>query len=294
MKLKIGSRDSRLAVIQAQMLIRQIQKHTDCEIELVTMATTGDKDLKRPLDAFERDDFFVKELDDTLLSGAVDLTVHSYKDMPVDIDARIPIVAVSPREDPRDSLVFPAGTHELAPGKPIGCSSRRRSLQIRALIPACNIERIRGNVLARLDMLDEGQYAALVLANAGLKRLGIAERISRSFSIAEMMPAACQGIIAVQARADFDRDILRCFHDADAWDAAEAERAFIRTLDRRFSASAAAYCQVTEGDIWLQGLLGTSDNQIKRAQIRGDRKLAKELGTQLARQMQEGGDCQCS
>src|SRR5699024_2791763 len=132
---------------------------------------------------------FVKELDRALLSGRTDLSVHSLKDMPMEISEELPIVAYSRREDPRDVLVLPAGAKEVDFQKPIGCSSLRRVLQLKELFPQATFASVRGNVLTRLSKLDAGEYGALVLAAAGLKRLGLEDRISRYFSVEEILPA---------------------------------------------------------------------------------------------------------
>ena len=244
-KLVVGSRESRLAVIQTQLAIQAIRAcQPGLEVELLTMKTTGDKILDRTLDQVGGKGLFVKELDAALLAGRVDLTVHSSKDLPMETDPRLPLVAFSRRADPRDALVLPAGAKELDPAKPIGCSSLRRQLQLKALFPQMRTAPVRGNVLTRLEKLDRGEYAALVLAAAGLERLGLAGRVSRYFSVEEMLPAAGQGILAVQARADFDPACLREFHDPDSRDCLLAERAFVRALDGGCSSPVAAYATV--------------------------------------------------
>ena len=193
MKIRFGSRDSRLAVIQSRMVMEAVQNACpQAEPELVTMKTTGDKILDKTLDQIGGKGLFVKELDLALRDGKVDFTVHSLKDMPMETPEDLPLAAFSKRADPRDVLVLPEGIPELCPGKPIGCSSRRRQLQLKALYPDFDIAPVRGNVQTRLRKLDEGQYSALVLAAAGLKRLGLENRINRFFSTEEILPAAGQ------------------------------------------------------------------------------------------------------
>ena len=178
MKIRFGSRDSRLAVIQSRMVMEAVQNICpQAELELLTMKTTGDKILDKTLDQIGGKGLFVKELDLALREGKVDFTVHSLKDMPMETPEDLPLAAFSKRADPRDVLVLPEGVPELRPGKPIGCSSRRRQLQLKALYPDFDIAPVRGNVQTRLRKLDEGQYSALVLAAAGLKRLGLENRI---------------------------------------------------------------------------------------------------------------------
>mgnify|MGYP000700707527 FL=1 len=181
-KVIIGSRESRLAVIQSEMVRDYILSYNkDCEVELLTMKTTGDKILDRTLDKVGGKGLFVKELDKALLEKKSQLSVHSLKDMPMEVPEELPLLAFSKREDPRDVLVLPEGIKELDESKPIGCSSLRRTLQLKELYPNMEFKSVRGNVQTRLKKLDEGQYSALVLAAAGLKRLKLENRISRYF-----------------------------------------------------------------------------------------------------------------
>lgn len=191
----IGSRESRLAVIQSEMVRDYIEKNNDgLKAELLTMKTTGDIILDRTLDKVGGKGLFVKELDRALLDGRSELSVHSLKDMPMEVPEELPLLAFSKREDPRDALVLPQGVTELDKTKPIGCSSLRRTLQLAELFPDTECKSVRGNVQTRLKKLDSGEYSALVLAAAGLKRLGLTHRISRYFEPEEMLPAAGQGI----------------------------------------------------------------------------------------------------
>ena len=172
----LDSRDSALAVVQSRLVMDALQAaHPDLELELVTMKTTGDKILDRTLDKVGGKGLFVKELDVALREGRVDLTVHSCKDLPMEVPEDLPLAAFPRREDPRDALVLPRDTAELDFSKPIGCASLRRRIQLLKLFPQARVEPVRGNVLTRLDKLDSGQYGALVLAAAGLKRLGLEE-----------------------------------------------------------------------------------------------------------------------
>ena len=285
-KLVVGSRESRLAVIQTQLAIQAIRAcQPGLEVELLTMKTTGDKILDRTLDQVGGKGLFVKELDAALLAGRVDLTVHSSKDLPMETDPRLPLVAFSRRADPRDALVLPAGAKELDPAKPIGCSSLRRQLQLKALFPQMRTAPVRGNVLTRLEKLDRGEYAALVLAAAGLERLGLAGRVSRYFSVEEMLPAAGQGILAVQARADFDPACLREFHDPDSRDCLLAERAFVRALDGGCSSPVAAYATVDGAALTLTGLYVDSNGEARRQTISGSREQGERLGAALAQDL---------
>ena len=293
MTIRIGSRESRLAVIQSQMVMDLIaQAEPAAELELVTMKTTGDKILDKTLDKIGGKGLFVRELDQALRQGRADFTVHSLKDMPMEVPEDLPLVAFSRREDPRDVLVLPEGVTELDRGKPIGCSSRRRQLQLKALFPDMEIAPVRGNVQTRLAKLEAGQFSALVLAAAGLKRLGLENRISRYFSTEEILPAAGQGILVVQSRAGTPVDCLRLVQDKQTACCARAERAFVRALDGGCSSPVAAYA-VTEGEtLTLTGFYVSPDESVQRkGSLSGKLSEADALGEALARQLREG-ECQ--
>ena len=242
MKIKVGSRESRLAVIQSEMVMDAIRAwDPQAQVELVTMKTKGDRILDRNLDKIGGKGLFIKELEIALMDGRADLTVHSMKDMPMDIAEELPILAVSSREDPRDALILPEGATGIDLDKPIGCSSNRRMLQLSQMYPEARFAPIRGNVQTRLSKLDSGEFGATVLAVAGLKRAGLESRISRIFTPEEMLPAACQGILAVQGRRGYDVSCLEEFHDADVWRIALAERSFVRALDGGCTSPVAAF-----------------------------------------------------
>ncbi|MDD5882785.1 MAG: hydroxymethylbilane synthase [Firmicutes bacterium] len=293
MKLRIGSRESRLAVIQSRMVMEKIaEAEPAAELELVTMKTTGDKILDKTLDKIGGKGLFVRELDQALREEKVDFTVHSLKDMPMEVPGDLPLVAFSIREDPRDVLVLPGGAAEIDPTKPIGCSSRRRQLQLKKLFPDLAIEPVRGNVQTRLAKLEAGQFSALVLAAAGLKRLGLEDRISRYFSVEEILPAAGQGILAVQTRKGMDTNCLRLVQDEESACCARAERAFVRALNGGCSSPVAAHA-VAEGTLLtLTGFYVSPDERIQRkGSLSGSVTEAETLGKALARQLKEG-ECQ--
>ncbi len=284
--IRVGSRESRLAVIQSQMAIDAIHRYDpSIPVELVTMKTTGDIILDRTLDKIGGKGLFVKELDAALLDGRVDITVHSSKDLPMEIDPRLPLAAFSRRADPRDVLVLPEGVSEIDFSKPIGCSSLRRQLQLKKLFPQASLAPIRGNVLTRLQKLDRGEYSALVLAGAGLIRLGLENRISRYFSTEEILPAAGQAILAVQTRQDMETPWLSLFEDADARDCLTAERAYVRTLDGGCSSPVAAYATVSQDTLTLKGMYVTGDQQLYFETVTGPRSQADALGSELALNM---------
>ena len=295
MKLRIGSRESRLAVIQSQMVMELIAAaEPEAELELVTMKTTGDKILDKTLDKIGGKGLFVRELDQALRDGRADFTVHSLKDMPMQVPEDLPLAAFSSREDPRDVLVLPEGATELDKSKPIGCSSRRRQLQLKLLFPDMDIQPVRGNVQTRLAKLEAGQFSALVLAAAGLKRLGLEGRISRYFTTEEILPAAGQGILVVQTRRGMDTQCLRLVQDEKTACCAKAERAFVRALDGGCSSPVAAYAVVEGEKLTLTGFYVSEDERIQRkGSISGGVTEAATLGSTLARILKEG-ECQCA
>ncbi len=288
MKIKVGSRDSKLAVIQSEMVISQIRENfPDAETSLITMKTTGDIILDKTLDKIGGKGLFVKELERALENSDVDITVHSFKDVPMQEREDLPIVAVSKREDPRDCLILPTRKDDIDFSKPIGCSSQRRQIQLRKIYPNATIAPIRGNVGTRLSKLDNGEFSAIVLAVAGIKRLGLESRISRIFSVEEIMPAACQGILALQARADFPCEMAEALCDSEAFLIAKAERAFVRELDGGCSSPVAAYATIENGILTLEGLYVDTKGEYHKqsvscAPLKGD-KFGKKLAAEMKR-----------
>ncbi len=289
-KVIIGTRESKLAMAQSGLVREYIcRNHPGLHVELLPMKTTGDRILHRPLNQIGGKGLFVKELDWALQEGRSDLSVHSLKDLPMELPEGLPLLCVSPREDPRDVLVLPKGSTQWDKRKPVGSSSLRRTVQFQRLFPQVNCKSIRGNVLTRLEKLDAGEYGAIVLAAAGLKRLHLEERISRYFEIEEMLPAAGQGILAVQGREGEDYSYLQGYEEAETACAARAERAFVRHLGGGCSSPAAAYGKVTEGRLLLEGFYyREADDTCHRAKIRGNMEEAERLGEELARQIKSG------
>lgn len=286
-KIIIGSRESKLAVVQSEMVKKAIaDSHEDIEVEIYTMKTTGDKILDKTLDKIGGKGLFVKELDRALLDKKTDISVHSLKDMPMEIPKELPLLAFSKREDPRDVLVLPAGAHTLDKTKPIGCSSLRRILQLKELYPDMGCRSVRGNVQTRLNKLDSGEYSALILAAAGLKRLGLTGRISRYFEPEEMIPAAGQGILAVQGRAGEPADYLQDLKDLNSFYAATAERAFVRYLDGGCSSPVAAHAVINGSKISIRGLYYDEETgNYEKGTVTGSVKDAEALGISLAQSL---------
>lgn len=288
-RFRIGSRESELAVAQAQLLIDHIKENCpDITPELVTMKTTGDRILDRTLDTVGGKGLFVKELEQALLDRRIDACVHSLKDVPMNVREELPILGYSKREDARDVLVLPRGVTVWDQAKPVGTSSMRRSMQLHKLYPDIETRPVRGNVLTRLRKLDEGEYGALVLAAAGLHRLHLEERITRYFDPEELLPAAGQGILAVQGRAGEDYRFLKRFFDEDSRVAAEAERAFVRELDGGCSSPVTAYARVNGEQLILHGFCDTYDGSFAYESASGSRHQAEQTGIGLARYMRDG------
>ncbi|MGN0267166.1 MAG: hydroxymethylbilane synthase [Lachnospiraceae bacterium] len=289
--VNIGSRESKLAVVQSEMVRDYINSHNEgIQAELVTMKTTGDIILDRSLDKVGGKGLFVKELDKALMDGRTCLSVHSLKDMPMEVSDELPLIAFSKREDPRDVLVLPEGKTEIDFSLPIGCSSLRRMLQFKKLYPQAVFESVRGNVITRLNKLDSGKYSALILAAAGVKRLGLENRISRYFDPSEMIPAAGQGILAVQGRAGTDYSFLAGYNDPEGEMAALAERAFVTELDGGCTSPVAAHAQIRDGEIHLTGLYyeeSDGGHLIDSMSGPADKAQAAELGRKLAVKLRE-------
>ena len=291
--IRFGSRKSLLAVAQTNTVIEAVRRaHPEFETELVTMETTGDINMKpfsEASDKFGIKGLFTKELEEALLDGRIDIAVHSLKDMPMYKNEALPTVAFSKREDPRDALVLPIGTDTLS-GHIAGCSSARRRLQLRELFPDITVEPVRGNVITRLRKLDEGQFSMLVLAAAGLNRIGMENRIFRCFSCDEMIPAPGQGILACQGRADEDYSYLKAIEDDNVTFCAKAERAFSAALGGGCTAPVGAYAEICQDTIFLRGFYADEAKAIfAKGSISGKAKDAAQIGAELADRLRNGG-----
>ena len=273
--------------MQTELMIHAITKyHPEIQFELVTMKTTGDIILNQTLDKIGGKGLFVKELDIALAEGRIDCCVHSLKDMPMEENPDFPITAHPKRGDPRDVLVLPQMQHFENITAQIGSSSFRRQIQLKKLFPSCHCLPVRGNIITRLQKLDCGEFSSLVLAGAGLQRVGLSERISRYFSTDEMIPAAGQGILAVQSRKNGDVSFLSCIHNKESEYAALAERAFVRTLDGGCSSPIAAYAQIHGTELKLTGLYAKEHQwEYVIDSVTGNTENAVQLGEQLAQTM---------
>lgn len=290
--IRFGSRDSALAVAQTRLVMDAVAAaNPDCALELITMKTTGDVILDKALDKIGGKGLFVKELDRALRENAVDVTVHSLKDVPMQTPEDLPLLAFFSRGDARDAMLFPSGSTEPDAALPIGCGSARRVLQLCTLYPALATKLVRGNVLTRLAKLDTGEYGALVLACAGLARLGLTERVGRVFTVQEMIPAAGQGVLVLQGRADGDYAFLACADDAPTRHAALAERSFVRVLDGGCASPIAAHAVLSGAELTLTGLYySETTGRHAIGNISGGAQNGEALGEQLAERLKKEAD----
>ena len=285
--IKIGSRESRLAVKQAEIIRDQIIScDPDISVEIITMKTTGDKILDKSLEKIGGKGLFVKELDRALMDGRIDIAVHSLKDMPMEENPELPILAYGKREDPRDAILYRSGLEALPEQAVIGTSSRRRMLQMERLYPGCTFRGIRGNVQTRMQKLETEGYDGTLLAAAGLKRLGMEQVSGRYLSVDEMIPAAGQGILAVQGRKG---DVHRWIDSIDVREsraAALAERQFIRVTGGDCTSPCAAHAQVSGNELKLTGLYYNEDAEEYSVDvIVADLSKARQAGEVLAERM---------
>jgi hydroxymethylbilane synthase len=295
--LVIGSRGSRLALWQAeQARDGLIRLNPDLQIQIEVIKTTGDVK-PDPLSVIGGKGVFTKELEDALLDKRIDLAVHSLKDLPTIVPDGLSISAICEREDPRDALVLRADANitslrELPPGSVVGTSSQRRLAQLKALRGDVLVKDLRGNVDTRVRKLDEGQYDALILASAGLIRLGLANRISAAIATTEMLPAVGQGAIAIETRADDALAIAttsKLNHRPTAL-ACRAERAFLRGLGGGCQFPIAAHATTDADGLALEGLVAKPDgSEILRDRVSGMLDHAEEIGAELASRLIERG-----
>ena len=286
-KIKVGTRGSALAIAQTQLVLGTIlQKFPRLEFELVQITTSGDLILDRTLDKVGGKGLFVKEIEHALDTGAIDLAVHSMKDIPAQVGAGLTIAAVSKREDPRDVLIAAPGMKlaELPGGAVIGTSSIRRETQLLEKRPDFKVAMLRGNVVTRIDKFLQRQYDGIVLAAAGLKRLGLADKVSQFFEVDEMIPAVCQGILAIQTRAADDNGyLLESVHCEEAALCAGAERAYMIRLNGGCVTPIAAHAVIDGARMTVRGMLADDKKgRIFRATVSGNKGEAAMLGDQLA------------
>jgi hydroxymethylbilane synthase len=295
--ITIATRESRLALWQAEH-VQALLRARGHAVALLGMTTRGDQILDRSLSKVGGKGLFVKELETALEEGRADIAVHSLKDVPMELPPGFALACVMAREDPRDAWVSPthAGLADLPPGAVVGTSSLRRAVLLRALRPDVRIEPLRGNLDTRLRKLDEGQYAGIVLAAAGLKRLGLAGRIRHVFDTGEMLPAAGQGALGIEiraGRADLAQ-ALAPLADAATSLAVAAERAVSRALGGSCSMPLAAHATLQAGRLRLRAAWGEPDSHAplvtaEAAADVADEAAAAALGEQVAAELRARG-----
>lgn len=282
--LVIGSRGSALAQWQANHISSKLQ-HLGAETKIQIIKTTGDKIQDVPLSLIGGKGLFTKEIEEALLAGTIDLAVHSLKDMPTEIPQGLTLAAIPEREDPSDALVG-ATLADLKPGVRVGTSSLRRAAQLHALNRGLVIETLRGNVDTRLRKLDQGQYDAIVLAAAGLRRLGWQDRIRELIPAEVMCPAVGQGALAIETRDDGGPawELVKKLDHADSRTAVEAERALLAVLGGGCQVPIGAHARIQAGSIRLQAIVASPDGaRVIRGELEGTdpRIVGKELGERL-------------
>ena len=286
--LRIATRKSPLALWQAEHVrTRLLALHPGLQVELLTMSTQGDRILDSPLAKIGGKGLFVKELEQGMLEGRADIAVHSMKDVPAELPEGLCIGAILEREDPQDAFVSNryASLDELPDGARVGTSSLRRQCQLRARRPDLKILDLRGNVGTRLGKLDAGDYDAIVLACAGLKRLGMASRITAALPPEVMLPAIAQGVVGIECRCDdvAVKNLIEPLNHSVTLQRTQAERAMNATLAGGCQAPVAGYAVIGSAGIELRGLVGRPDgSEIIRAEISGPATTAEALGTALA------------
>ena len=307
-KIIIGTRGSKLALWQAEWIKSELQKlRPGLEVELNKIKTTGDKILDVPLAKVGGKGLFVKEIEEALLRNEADIAVHSMKDVPTDFPDGLHLAVICKREDPRDAFITAICSHQqealkrpsavssfkdLRQGATIGTSSLRRSCQLLSMRPDIKIEQLRGNLDTRLRKLDEGQFDAIILAAAGVKRLGWADRITETLPPEISLPAIGQGAVGIECRTD-DEFINKLIAPLDHFETSvcvRAERACLKKLEGGCQVPIAAYAKLINGMIVMDGLVGSvSGETIIKAHVEGNPKDAEMLGIKLAEEVLSKG-----
>jgi hydroxymethylbilane synthase len=293
--LIIATRESALALWQAHHIRDRLDAlHPGLEVELLGMTTQGDRILDVTLNKIGGKGLFVKELEQALLEGRADIAVHSLKDVPMVLPQGFMLAAIGAREDPRDAFVSNAYRRlsELPPGAVVGTSSLRRESQLRARYPHLEVEPLRGNVNTRLRKLDEGLYDAIILAAAGLKRLGFADRITSLLEPEQSLPAAGQGALGIEIRAQREDllPLLAPLHDAETAACVRAEREVARQLGGSCQIPLGAYAIIRDAQLSLRGFVAhPSGSPLVQAELLGSPDDPEMLGQRLATALREQG-----
>ena len=293
--ITIGTRASKLALWQAEYIAAEIEKHHGCRVELRKMTTKGDRILDAPLAKIGGKGLFTKELEQAMLAGEIDLAVHSLKDMPTEVPEGLVIGAITQRLDAGDAFVSVhyRSMEDLPQGAKVGTSSLRRRAQLLAVRPNLTILDLRGNVNTRLAKLDAGEFDAIVLAAAGLKRLGLGERIRTILPRAMILPAVGQGALAIECRADDGRiqEMIDFLRDTEMTAAATAERAFLRRVEGGCQIPVGVYAEVGEGNVLhVEAMIASIDGmRVCRSRSMGTPEEAEKIGIALAEELLDVG-----
>jgi hydroxymethylbilane synthase len=294
-RIVIGTRGSKLALRQSLMVKEALENLWEgLEVELSIIKTTGDKITDVPLAKVGGKGLFVKEIEDALLAGSVDLAVHSMKDVPAELPSGLIIGAIPKREDPRDVLVSVSyrSLMDLPQGAVVGTSSLRRTVQIRMLRPDLKVETLRGNLDTRLRKVKEGLFDAVILAAAGIHRMGWHEVITEYLDPQEFLPAVGQGALGIEIRED-DREIAELvskIHDKTTAFSVTAERSFLREIEGGCQVPIGCHCFVENGTVRLVGMIASLDGAtVVRDEIKGRLDEAEMLGRKLAQELRRKG-----
>lgn len=287
-KIIIGTRSSKLALWQAEFIQSELEKkYPQLKVELKLMTTKGDKILDAPLAKIGGKGLFTKELEEAMLAGDIDIAVHSLKDMPTVLPEGLAITAITKRFDAGDAMVSLRynSFKELPLGAKVGTSSLRRKAQLLHARPDLNIVDLRGNVNTRLKKLEEENFDAIILAVAGLKRLGFGDKITEILPRAMILPAVGQGALAIESRADDNelKEMLAFLHDEPTNQAATAERAFLGRIEGGCQVPVGVFAQANDNKLTVEAVIAALDGKtIYRDKIAGDQSQAKRLGIKLA------------
>jgi hydroxymethylbilane synthase len=288
MKVRIGTRKSKLALWQAEFVKSFLERERGVEVELVKITTTGDKILDSPLAKIGGKGLFVKEIEQALLEGRIDLAVHSLKDVPMVIPEGLEIACITKREDPYDVLISGSGLGlmELPPGSVIGTSSLRRQVQIKRRRKDLTVEVLRGNVDTRMRRLKEGKYDAIILARAGVRRMGYESNVTEVLE--DFIPAVGQGSLAIEVRSDDERvkELISPLNHRESQVCALCERAFLRRLEGGCQVPIGALARINNGTVFIKGFIsdlsgerfleGEASSSVEEPELAGV-SLAEEL-----------------
>ncbi|MBW9257048.1 MAG: hydroxymethylbilane synthase [Candidatus Thiodiazotropha sp. (ex. Lucinisca nassula)] len=293
--IRIATRKSPLAMWQAEHVAAELKKaHPGLQVELLGMSTQGDKILDTPLAKIGGKGLFIKELEQGLMADEADIAVHSMKDVPVELPPGLHLAVIMSREDPRDAFVSNnyQNLNQLPQGACVGTSSLRRQSQLAEQRPDLKIKSLRGNVNTRLRKLDDGEYDAIILAAAGLIRLGFEARITALIGAEQSLPAIGQGAVGIECRVDDKRvnELIAPLHHQETATCVMAERAMNQRLNGGCQVPIAGYAMLESGNLWLRGLVGEPDgSKIIRGEVEGSVEEAEAMGVGLAERLLDWG-----